>query len=132
MAKKNSTIKFKYVTEDEAFKLQQMSIEDLMKEDRKMTKSLQRLREKKKTDPDLLKEKKRLENHHNKNKQAELKEIEGYKKAMKEARAAMNEGAEEIVAEIKEINKQLNMDKAPYVEKKKLIERMITEKEYKI
>jgi len=132
MAKKSTTIKFKHVSEDEANKLQQLSLEDLLKEERKVRKSLQRLSEKKKTDVELLKAKKKLENHHNKNKQSELKEIEGYKKAMKEARAAMNEGAEETVADIKEINRHLNMDKAPYLEKKKLIERMITEKEFKI
>lgn len=132
MAKKGSSIKFKYVSEDEAFRLQQLSVEELMKEDRKINKSLQRLKEKKKNDPELLKAKKRLETYHTKHKQAELKEIEGYKKALKETRAALNEGAEETVAEIKELNKQMNMDKAPYLERKKLIERMITEKEYKI
>lgn len=132
MAKKGSSIKFKYVSEDEAFKLQQLSLEELMKEDRKINKSLQRLKEKKKNDPELLKAKKRLETYHIKNKQTELKEIEGYKKALKETRAALNEGAEETVAEIKELNKHMNMDKAPYLERKKLIERMITEKEFKI
>lgn len=132
MAKKNSKLSLKHVSEDEAFQLQQKSVEDLLKELRKIDKSLVRVKEKKKEDPELLKLKKKLEEYHRKHKQAELKEMENYKKRMKELRQELNEGAEEIIAETKEINRDFNNQKAPYIEKRKLIERMISEKEFKI
>lgn len=132
MAKKGSSLKLKHISEDEAFQLQQKPLEELYKEIRKVGKSLQRIKEKKKEDADLIKAKKRLEAYHTKHKQAELKEIEGYKKALKEARATLNEGAEDILEDIKEINRNYNQDKAPYVEKMKFLDRMISEKEFKI
>jgi hypothetical protein len=130
--KKTKTAKLKYLTEKEHFDLQQKTIEELFKEHRKMAKSIGAVKNKKKNDPDLEKLKQELKKFQEKNKQEELKAMEVLKKKMKEVRALLLEGAEDIISEQKEINRDFNNQKAPYVEKMNIIERMIIEKEFKI
>lgn len=130
--KKSKNTKLKYLTEKEHFDLQQKTLEELFKEHRKIMRSLGAIKNKKKNDPDLEKLKQELKKFQEKNKQEELKAMELLKKKMKDVRALLLEGAEDILSEQKEINRDFNNQKAPYAEKLKIIERMITEKEFKI
>lgn len=131
MAKQKS-LKLKYLTEKEHFELQSKSLEELFKEHRKMLKSMQTIKNRKKADTDLEKLKKELQKFQEKNKQNEIKAMETLKKKMKEVRALLLEGAEDILSEQKEINRDYNNQKAPYMEKLKILERMILEKEFKM
>lgn len=128
----NKTIKLKHLTEKEHFDLQQKTLEELFKEQRKIHKSLGTIKSRKKGDQDLEKLKKDLQKFQEKNKQTELKEMETLKRKMKEVKAELNVGAEDILAEQREINRDYNNQKAPYAEKLKIVERMIIEKEFKM
>ena len=132
MAKRGNSIKLKFMTEQQQFDLQQKNLEELFKEQRKTLKSIGLVKQRKKESKDLAEQKKKLDAYHQKHKQDELAKIDKLKKQLKDLKAELNIGAEEITDEIKELNRDFNNAKAPYQEKLKVLDRMISEKEFKM
>lgn len=132
MAKRGNSIKLKFMTEQQQFDLQQKNLEELFKEQRKTLKSIGLVKQRKKESKDLAEQKKKLDDYHQKHKQDELAKIDKLKTQLKDLKAELNIGAEEITDEIKELNRDFNNAKAPYQEKLKVLDRMISEKEFKM